>query len=407
LTARRRVVVSGLGVVAPLGIGVSEFWSALLAGQSGVKRIQKFDASSLSSAIAAEVRDFDPLDHADGRTVRTSDPSAIYLLAAAREALVSAELTRPPSPAAVGVVVGLDVAHESVRRAALGLERRGQLGVDSFAIVQALPGAASSLLAQTFGLRGAQFAVSGACASGALSLLHAWNLIQLGYVDAAVAGCAATLNPLVVACCQAARILSRNPDPTTASRPFDRLRDGFVIGEGAAALVVEALDHARARETSILAELLGGWQTSSTDGYTVNPAGDAAGCMLSALETTGVDPAEVDLVGAHATGTPVGDRQEAEALRLTFGERRVPAFAAKSALGHCMSAGGGLETVALLLALREGIAPPTINYEHPDPFCDVDCVANEARRIPARIGLKNSFGFGGVNCCLVLRRWDE
>jgi 3-oxoacyl-[acyl-carrier-protein] synthase II len=395
-----------VGVVSPLGTSVPDYWRSLLAGKSGISRLQRFDSSPFTTSVAAQVTGFDPLEHADARTVRTTDPSAIYLLAAAREALAAAHGTRGLRPAAVGVVVGLDIAHDSVRRAALALERDGQIGVDAFALVQALPNSASSLVSQTFGFRGAQYALSGACASGVLALLHAWSLIQLGSVDAAVAGSAATLSPLAVASCCAARVVTRNPDPATASRPFDKLRDGFVIGEGAAALVVEDLGHATKRDAPILCELLGGWQNSSISGYTVNPAADAAECMSGALRATGVDPSEVDIVGAHATSTPIGDRQEAEALRTVFDGRTVPAFAVKSMLGHCASAAGGLETIALILALGNGIAPPTVNYEHPDPACDVDCVPNQARRIEARIGLKNSFGFGGVNSALVLRRWD-
>jgi 3-oxoacyl-[acyl-carrier-protein] synthase II len=405
--ARRRVVVTGLGVVSPLGNTVEEFWSGLVSGRSGVGPIRRFDASGLTTSVAAEVQEFDPLEHADGRTVRTTDPSAIYLLAACREAIEGAELTRASDPSAVAVVVGLDTAQVSLRKAALGLEREGQIGVDSYSLIQGLPDTAGSLVAHTWGLRGPQFALSAACASGVVSLLQAWNLIQLGYADAAVAGGTATLDPLVVATCAAARILTQNPDPATASRPFDRLRDGFVIGEGAAAIILEDREHALARGAPIVAELLGGWQNSSTAGYTVNPAADIARCLREALEATSVDPSEIDLVGAHATSTPLGDRQEAEAIGDVFGGRPVPAFAAKSMLGHGMSAAGSLESVALLLALREGISPPTINYEHPDPDCEVDCVPNEARPMPIRTAIKNSFGFGGVNCCLVLRKWEQ
>jgi 3-oxoacyl-[acyl-carrier-protein] synthase II len=400
----RRVVVSGLGVISPVGNTVDDFWTALVAGRSGVGPISRFDASGLTASVAAEVKGFDPLEHADGRTVRTTDPSAIYLLAACREAIAGADLTAAPTDAgAVAVVVGLDVAQESLRRSALGLDRDGQLGVDSFALVQGLPDTAGSLVAHTWGFRGPLFALSAACASGVVCLLQAWNLIQLGYADAAVAGSTATLDALLVATCAAARILTRNPDPASASRPFDRLRDGFVIGEGASAVILETLEHAEARGAPVIAELLGGWQDSSTSGYTVNPAEDIGRCLRRALHTTGVDPSEIDLVGAHATSTPLGDRQEASALRDVFADRTVPAFAAKSMLGHGMSAAGGLETVALLLAMRDGIAPPTINYEHPDPDCVVDCIPNRARKMPVRTALKNSFGFGGVNCCLVFR----
>jgi 3-oxoacyl-[acyl-carrier-protein] synthase II len=403
---RRRVAITGVGVVSPIGSTVPVFWGALVAGRSGIAPIQRFDASRISVSIAAEVKDFEPADHADGRTVRTNDPSAIYQLAAAREALADAGLTEPPRPSAFGVVIGLDVPHQSVSRAAVGFERSGQIGVDATSIVQSLPDTAGALIAHTFGFRGAQYAISGACASGAVAILQAWNLIQLGYLDAAVAGCVSTLDAPLVASCAAARVLSDNPDPATASRPFDLERDGFVIGEGAAALVLEAESQAGARSAPMYAELLGGWQGTSVAGFTINPAEDCAACMEAALLASGVDPSEIDVVSAHATSTRVGDRQEATAIRRVFGERSVPSFAAKSVLGHCMTASAGLETVALLLAMRDGIAPPTINQTRADPECNVDCVPNEARRLPIRVGLKNSFGFGGVNCCLVLRAWD-
>jgi 3-oxoacyl-[acyl-carrier-protein] synthase II len=403
---RRRVAITGIGVVSPIGNDVSAFWDALVAGRSGVAKIQGFDTSRVTVDIGAEVKSFDASEHADGRTVRTQDPAAIYELAAAREALVDACLTEIPRPSAFGAVIGLDAPYHSIARAAVGFEQSGQIGVDAFAIVQSLPDTAGALVAHTFGLRGAQYAVSGACASGAVALLQAWNLIQLGYVDAAVAGCASTLDASLVATCAAARVLlSHNPDPSTASRPFDLERDGFVLGEGAAAFVLEEECSAATRDAPIYAELLGGWQGTSVAGFTVNPAEDCAACMEGALSSTGIDRSEVDVVSAHATSTRLGDRQEAEALRRVFGARSVPAFAAKSVLGHCMSASAGLETAALLLAMRDGIAPPTINQRRPDPGCDLDCVPNEARRLPIRVALKDSFGFGGVNCCLVFRAW--
>ena len=405
--AARRVVVTGLGVVSPLGNDVGTFWDALVSGRSGVGPITKFDPAGLGASIAAEVKSFDPGDHADGRTVRTSDASAVYLLAAARESLRDAGLEQPPDPAAVGVIVGFDVAHASIYRAVVGLERSGRLGVDAYALLQALPAMPGSLVAHHFGLRGAQHAVSAACASGAVSLLQARNLIELGYVDAVVAGCTSALDRLLLASCSAARVLSGSDDPTTASRPFDRLRDGFVIGEGSAAIVLEELGHARRRQAPIYAEFRGGAQTSSLAGFTVNPADDCADCLQRALSSAGTAPSEVDAVCAHATSTPVGDRQEAEAIRAAFGSRPVPAFAPKSAIGHCVSAGAGIETVAALLALRDGIAPPTLNYTDPDPACPVDCVPNEARRLPMRVVVKNSFGFAGVNCCLVFSAWEE
>jgi 3-oxoacyl-[acyl-carrier-protein] synthase II len=398
-----RIVVTGLGAVSPLATSADGLWDALVAGASGVRSLERIDPDGLGTSVAGEVRGFDPLEHADARTVRASDPASVYLLAAAGEALAQAGLDPPPAPASVGVVAGVDVQHASVGRAALGMARDGRLGVDAYAIVQGLPACASGLVAHRHGLRGVQFAVSGACASGAVAILQAAAQIRLGYASAMVAGCASTLDRLLIGCCVAARVLTANPDPATASRPFDLRRDGFVIGEGAAALVLEDADHAQRRGAVALAELAGGWQTASTSGFTVNPAADAAACIEGALAAAGVAPSEVDLVGAPATSTRVGDAQEASALRAVLGERRVPTFAAKSALGHCMSAAAGLETVALVRALVDGVVPPTLNLREPDPDCDVDC-ATGARSVDARVALKDAFGFGGVNCCLVFRR---
>jgi 3-oxoacyl-[acyl-carrier-protein] synthase II len=398
---RRRIVVTGIGVVSPIGSDVSVFWEALVSGRSGVGPIRKADGSAFRTSVAAEVKDFDPRDHVDGRTARNIDPSAVLVLAAARAALTDAELD--VRQADVGVVVGLDAAYGSVSRAALALERQGPIGVESFGLVQMAPATAGALVARTLGLRAAHFAVSGACASGAVAILQAWNLIQLGYASAAIAACGSILEPLLLAACENARVLSPNPDPATASRPFDLNRDGFVAGEGAAALVLEERREAATRGAQLYAEVLGGWQNASNEGFTVNDPVSSARCIREALRFAGVERSEVDLVSAHATSTKLGDRQEAEALASVFGGRRVPAFAAKSSLGHCLSAAGGLESVAAVLAIRDGVAPPTLNYEHPDPACKVDCVPNLARRMAVQTVLKNSFGFGGVNCCLVFR----
>jgi 3-oxoacyl-[acyl-carrier-protein] synthase II len=403
---RRRVAVTGLGVVSPVGTNLRDFWEALLAGRSGVAPIRNWDTSRITTTIAAEVKGFEPREHADGKTVRLNDPAGLFQLAAAREAVADAELPGIPRPSEFGVVIGFDVPLLSIHRAFGRYHDEGQLGVDALTILRCLPITAAAQVAHTFGLRGAQSAVSAACASGAVALLQAWNLIQLGYVDAVLVGCTSALDDGLLAACGSARLLSRNEDPATASRPFDLERDGFVLGEGAAAFVLEEERRARARDARVYADFLGGWQATSVSGFTSNPTDDCVTVIEAALREAGVAAADVDVVSAHATSTQVGDRQEAAALRRVFSDRSVPAFAAKSVLGHCMSASAGLETAALLLGMRDGIAPPTINHVHPDPECDVDCVPNEARRLPIRIALKDSFGFGGVNCCLLFREWE-
>jgi 3-oxoacyl-[acyl-carrier-protein] synthase II len=403
----RRVVVTGIGVVSPLGSTVDAIWGAMVAGESGVTDDLRFDAEGLACSVAAHVRGFDPLDHADARVIRTSDPASVMLLAAAREALAMAGPGLPAPADETGVVAGVDVAAISLDRAAIALDRQGPLGVDAFAITQCLPNNASALVVRELGPRGAHMAVSAACASGAVAVHQAAILIRAGHLGAAIAGCASGIDRLVAASCSAARVLTRRTDPATASRPFDLDRDGFVLGEGAAALVLEDRDEALRRGAPILAEILGGHQTASSAGATVNPAEDCAATMRGALRNAGVAPDEVDMVGAHATGTRVGDVQEARAIHDVFGGRRVPAVAAKSVLGHCMSAAAGLELVAAVIAVREGVAPPTMNRDTPDPECDLDCVPGVARPMDLRVVLKDAFGFGGVNCCIVLVRPED
>jgi 3-oxoacyl-[acyl-carrier-protein] synthase II len=402
----RRVVVTGVGTVSPVGNTAEVFWRSLIGGRSGIDRVRGFDTTDLRISIAAEVKGFDPLNFVDGRTARTMDRGTLMVLAAASEGIADSRLAAAGDGTDIGIVIGCDGLSESINRAACGLQQDGPIGVDAFSLVQSLPNITAALIARTFGFRGAQHAVAAACASGALSILQAAHLIQLGYVDAAIAGCTSTVDRLTIACYTAARVLSNRPDPEGASRPFDLQRDGFVLGEGSAALILEDLDRALRRGAPIYAELAGGWQNGSPGGFTVNSSEDCAVCIQRALDRAGVTPDEVDTVSAHATSTPLGDRQEAETLRRVFGDRKVPAFAAKSMLGHCYSAAGGLESVATVLAIRDQIVPPTINFEHPDPACDVDCVPNVARSFPIRVALKNSFGFGGVNCCLVFRAYE-
>ena len=397
----RRVVVTGLGAVSPLGPDVPTFWQALVGGRSGISRLSTVDPGDTGVTIAAQIRDFDPRAYVDGRTERIVDRSALLFVGAADEAARDATLDGAVDPDAVGIVAGIDSALETSRRISVGLHTHGTLGVDAYALVQALPNSASGLVARRLRLRGPHVALSAACAGGAVALLQAANLIRLGEADVAIAGGAVALDPVLLAGCVSARVLSRSSDPDRASRPFDLRRDGFVIGEGSGALVLEELTHAASRGSTVYAELLGGWHNSSLAGFTVNDADSCAVCMRRALARAGVAPNEVDLVSAHAPSTPLGDRQEAEALGLVFG-RRVPAFSAKGSLGHCMAATAALETIAAVLAIRDGLAPPTLNYEEPDPGCDVDCVPNIARPLPVRLVLKNAFGFGGVNCCLVL-----
>jgi 3-oxoacyl-[acyl-carrier-protein] synthase II len=417
VTAPRRVVVTGLGLVTALGTDVASTWDGLVAGRSGIRPIAAFDPARLASRIAGEIPDFDPSVVLDRKEQRRNDRYTQLALVATREALASAGLPdrldgalaeRTGILLGTGLGGGITFAEQVLVGAGKGPDR-----ISPFFIPMAIPNLAAGQAAIVFGALGPNFAVSSACATGGHALGEAWEIIRRGDADVMIAGSSeAGVNEALVGGFAAMRALStRNDDPAGASRPFDRGRDGFVIGEGAGAVILEALEHARARGARPLAELVG-YGASADASHITLPAPGGIGALRAigrALEKAGLTAAEVDHVNAHATSTPEGDRTELEMLRTLFGERagEVSVTANKSMLGHTLGAAGSIEAAVTVLSLRHGVVPPTINLDDPDEAAaGLDLTPNVARERPLRVAVSSSFGFGGQNSALVFTRWD-
>jgi 3-oxoacyl-[acyl-carrier-protein] synthase II len=409
---RRRVVVTGVGVVSPLGLDAPSTWSALVAGKSGIGPITKFDVSAFTCRIGGEVRGFDPANYIDRKEIKKMDSFIHFAIAASKEAMADSGLkVDAENDERVGVYIGSGIGgmplFEETHRAYLD---KGPRKISPFFIPGMIINLAAGHVSIMFGAKGPNLACATACATGNHAIGEAMRLIREDYADAMIAGGTdATIVPLAVGGFCAMKALStRNDDPERASRPFDAGRDGFVIGEGAGILVLEEREHAIARGAAIYAELAG--YGMSGDAYHISAPsvnGDgAARAMKGALKDAAVDAAGIDYINAHGTSTPVGDTIETLAVKTVFGEHaRKLAFAStKSMTGHLLGASGGLESAITALAVRDGIVPPTINYETPDPSCDLDCVPNVARRMPIRAALNNSFGFGGTNASLLMTR---
>jgi 3-oxoacyl-[acyl-carrier-protein] synthase II len=410
-----RVVITGLGVVAPTGIGIQSFWQNLLGGVSGIGPITRFDASRHDCRIAGEVKGFDPLQWLDKKEVRKMDLFIHYAVAAAQMAVDDAGLKVSSEEAErVGVYVGTGMggvpALEESHRI---LMEKGPSRISAFFIPSIITNLASGQISMRFGMKGPNSCVCTACATGNHAIGDAFRLVARGSADVMVAGgTEAVITPLTIGGFAAMRALStRNDEPTRASRPFDKDRDGFVMGEGSGIMVLESLEHARQRGARIYAEIIG--YGLSADAYHITqPAPDGEGAARSmglAVADAGVRPDEVDYINAHGTSTPTGDVNETQAIKTVFGEhaRRVAVSSTKSMTGHLLGAAGGVESVITVLTIVHGQIPPTINYEVPDPDCDLDYVPNAARRLPVRVALTNSFGFGGTNASLVFRRFAD
>ena len=409
-----RAVVTGLGCVTPIGKDVGEFWQSLTSGRSGIRRITLFDPSGLDCQIAAEVKDWDPTRYMEAKAARRAARFSQFAIAAARQAVDDSGLRIDDSNRDdVAVVMntgggGVDVIADSqtvfIQK---GPDRVGPMTVPAMA-----PNMASCQVAITLGTRGPTITSVAACAAGIFAFVEAKRLIDLGEADVVITGGAeANIIPVAVAAMSNMRALStRNDEPEKACRPFDLNRDGFVYGEGAAAAVVESLEHAQRRGARVYAELAGGAVTS--DAYHVTapePSGySAAMAITRALKRAGVEPDEVDLVVAHGTGTPLNDASETAAIKKALGEHayRVAVTAPKSMVGHQLGAAGAVSALTAVLALHEGVVPPTINLETPDPQCDLDYVPLTAREMPVGVALANGFGFGGQNGVVVFRGFD-
>ena len=409
-----RVVITGLGAVAPSGIGIETIWQNLIKGVSAIGPITRFDASKHDCRIAGEVKGFDPLQWLDKKEARKMDLFIHYAMAAAQMAVEDAGLKVTSEEAErVGVFVGTGMggvpALEESHRV---LMEKGPSRISAYFIPSIITNLASGQISMRYGMKGPNSCVCTACATGNHAIGDAFRLVARGNADVMVAGgTEAVITPLTIGGFAAMRALStRNDEPTRASRPFDKDRDGFVMGEGSGVMILESLEYARRRGARIYAEIVG--YGMSADAYHITqPAPDGEGAARSmglALADAGVRPSEVDYINAHGTSTPTGDVNETQAIKTVFGEHayKVAVSSTKSMTGHLLGAAGGVESVITVLTILHGQIPPTINYEVPDPDCDLDYVPNTARHLPVRVALTNSFGFGGTNASLVFRKLD-
>jgi 3-oxoacyl-[acyl-carrier-protein] synthase II len=411
----RRVVITGMGTVNPLGLSVETSWNRAVNGESGVGPITLFDASDLLVRIACEVKGFDPGAYMDPKEARRRDRFEQFACAAAQEAVAQAGFRVSEAEAGrVAVVVssavgGLQTTQDTI----LTMDHDGPRRISPFSIPMLMANGAAGLTAIDTGAKGPCFSVASACAAGADAIGQAWHMLRAGVVDAAVAGASeATVSRVGIASFDRLGALSRrNDSPDLTPAPFDLDRDGLVMGEGAAILILETFEHARRRGAEIMAELVG--YASTADAYHVTaPAEDGAGgaaAMRGALEIAGLRPDQVDYVNAHGTGTQLNDVAETRAIKTALGETalRVPVSSTKSMTGHMMGATGALEAVFCVQAIRTGTLPPTIHLHTPDPACDLDYVPNQARQAAVRVALSNAFGFGGHNAVLALRAFSQ
>ena len=407
----QRVVVTGLGAVTPIGNSVADYWDGLTSGRNGVAGITLFDASAHACRFAAEVKAFDPTGFIEPKDAKRWDRFSKFGVVAAQQALADSGLEITADNAErIGIIIGSGVGGLlTMETQAHVLDGKGPGRVSPFTVPMMIPNMATGLAAIAVGAKGPSSAVATACAAGSNAIGDAFRLLQLGKADAMLCGGAeSAITPLGVAGFASAKALSfRNDDPATASRPFDRDRDGFVIGEGAGMLVLETLSHAEARGATILAEVVGYGTTCDAHHITSPTPGGVGGAaaMRLALEDGGVSAASVDYVNAHGTSTPANDSNETAAIKSALGDRalQIPVSSTKSMTGHLLGGSGGIEAVACVLALQHNVVPPTINHANPDPDCDLDVVPNTARDHKLETVLSNSFGFGGHNVCLAFR----
>ncbi|MCS7171051.1 MAG: beta-ketoacyl-ACP synthase II [Aquificaceae bacterium] len=410
----RRVVVTGLGAVTPIGTGVEKFWSNLLSGVSGIDTIKRFDPVELglSVHIAGEVKDLETEKYFDKRDAQKISDFIKFAVVASEEALKDSGLLESKfDPYRVGVIIGTGIGGlRDIEEQQKVLMEKGPRRVSPFFIPYGISNMASGLVAIRYGFKGPNYCVVSACATGNHAIGDAMRLIQRGDIDVAIAGgCESAVTPLGVAGFASMRALStRNHEPQKASRPFDRDRDGFVMGEGAGVLVLEEYEHAKARGAKIYAELVGYGATD--DAYHITaPCADGEGaymCMKLALDDAGVKPEDIDYINAHGTSTPLNDKSETLAIKALFGAHayRLKISSNKSMIGHLLGAAGAVEAVATVKTIETGFIPPTINLENPDPECDLDYVPNRAISHDVNYALSNSFGFGGTNACLLFKR---
>ncbi len=412
---RRRVVITGLGAVTVLGTGVRKFWDGLISGRSGIRRITQFDASSMPCQIAGEVPDFDPEQFLERKEARRMARSSQMALAAAKMALEDAGMPTPVTdPERTGVSFGTSIGGlEKFDEGITSLRKHGLAKVNPFTIPLGLPNVPAFLISQQFKCLGPNTTVATACATGTQAVGDGFEFIRNGRADVVIAGgTEALVTDFAIAgfCAMRALPVNYNDNPQAASRPFNIDREGFVFSEGSGVLILEDLEHALKRKARIYAEVIG--HASSCDGYNIaSPDPEGAGAIRAmrwALADADTDPSEVDYINAHGTSTPLNDAGETKSIKEVFGSHayKVAISSIKSMIGHALGASGALEAIACALTIYESIIPPTINYTNPDPALDLDYVPNTARRKDVRVTLSNSFGLGGQNACLVLKKFE-
>jgi len=411
---KRRVVITGVGVISPVGNDAKTFWNSLLEGKSGVGPVTAFDASEYPTRIAAEVKDFDPGAYMDKREARRQDRYVQFALAASKMAVADANLEITPELGErTGVYIGSGIGGLGTweEQHQILLEK-GPRRVSPFFIPMMIANMASGAVSMEYGAKGPTSSAITACATGTNAIGDAFRLIQNGYADVMITGGAeATIRPMAFAgFCSMKAMSTRNEEPAKASRPFDKDRDGFVMGEGAGVVILEELEHAKKRGANILAEVIGYGMSADAHHITApSPGGEgAARCMKAALADAGVEPTQVGYINAHGTSTDQGDVAETQAIKSVFGEHayKLAVSSTKSMTGHLLGATGGIETIATAFALRDQILPPTINLENQDPECDLDYVPNAARPATVNVAISNTFGFGGHNATIVLKRYE-
>jgi 3-oxoacyl-[acyl-carrier-protein] synthase II len=415
MNGRRRVVITGLGALTPLGTDVESSWENLVAGRSGAGPITQFDASKFAVHFACEVKDFDPTAYIDRKQARRMDRFAHLIVAAARQAEKDAGLEIASEPDRIGAAIATGIGGlKAFQDCYDELLERGPDRVNPFSIPEIIPNMGAAWVSMQLGTQGPLASECTACAASNMAIGDGLDAIRLGRADVML--CGGTEAPITVvgiAGFSAMRALSRrNDEPEKASRPFDAGRDGFVMGEAGAVVVLEELEHAKARGAKIYAELLGYGVSSDARHITEpDPSGkNPARAMTMAFGDAGIDPGEIDYINAHGTSTPLGDASETRVLKIALGEenaRKTPVSSTKGATGHCLGAAGAVEAMFTILAVNRGALPPTINYEEPDPECDLDYIPNEAREADVRVGVSNSFGFGGHNATIVVRRFED
>lgn len=414
MTQRRRVVVTGLGLISPVGMGVDESWTNLKAGKSGICAITHFDANQFATQIAGEVKGFDPADYIHAKEIKKMDRFTHLAIGASQMAVDDSGLKITENNATrVGVIAGSGMGGLStLENTHATYVEKGPRRITPFFIPMVIINLASGHISMRFGAKGPNSAAVTACATGTNCIGDSSRLIQLGYADAMIAGGSeAAITPLGIGGFNAMRALStRNDEPERASRPFDVERDGFVMGEGAGIVVLEELEMAKTRGAKIYAEVVGYGMTADAYHMTAPaPEGEgAARCMEATLKDAGVSPEDVDYINAHGTSTKFGDELETAAIKTVFGDHayKLAISSTKSMTGHLLGAAGGVEAIATILSIYEGVIPPTINLDNPDPECDLDYVPNKARKMELEYAISNSFGFGGTNACLLFKKFE-